>query len=1190
MQTETISGFELSPQQKRLWLLQQDSPAYITECAISIEGALQPEVLKAALQHIIYRNEIFRTIFRRLPGRKLPVMAVVDDCLPEWQAIDPQRSPLAPLHKGGNIVPLHQEDWERSPLAPLQKEGNIAPLIKGGWGGSSDLNHDAQAIAIEALFQEASRHSFDFESGSLLRLSLLKLSANLHVLHVCLPSLCADSRTIANLIAEIGNSYSACLQSRELEAEVVQYCQFSTWQNQLLADTDAEEANAYWRERVASLELKLPFENKPLKQTKFQPECFELAIALTRITQIENLARKFDTTIAIVLLACWQTLLWRLTQQEITIGVASDRREYEELDRVMGLLATWLPIETNLVPDLRFQEVVELAAKTLSQAEEWQDYFTPKTTENNNTLAFPIGFEFEQLPEKISTAGVTFSLDKQYSCIEQFKVKLTCTQRDNSLSTAFYYDINYFSVDTIQRLAAQFQTLLTHAIENPEIAIAQLQILSQGERQQLLLLNQTQTDYSLDKCIHQLFEAQVERSPDKIAVVFEDRQLTYAQLNAEANQLARYLQQLGVKPEVLVGLYLERSLLTLVGLLGILKAGGAYLPLDPALPAENLTFRLQDAQAAIVLTQQHLVETLPPHSARAICLDADWDEIARYSDENLTSEVTVENLVYVLYTSGSTGKPKGVAIEHRQLLNYFYAIAPQLNLSTDASFATVSTFAADLGNTCIFPALCQGGCLHIVSQQRASDPVALADYCDRHAIDCLKIVPSHLAALLASPSPAKILPRQCLVLGGEAASWNLIEQIQQYAPTCRIINHYGPTETTVGVLTYPLETRQKETRQQDSATVPLGRPLANMQVYVLDRQLQPVPIGVPGELYIAGAGVARGYLNRPDLTQERFIPNPWENSKVKIDANATLREQNSKFLSSPAPSAPSALFPDSPVRAGFEQRFIDVSRESFAKPAPTTPDSRLYKTGDLVRFLPDGDLEFLGRLDDQVKVRGFRIELGEVEAALRQHPQVREAIVIVREDKLGDRRLVAYVVPSQSTASTNDLRLFLKDKLPEYMMPSAFVLLKQLPLTPNGKVDRQVLPAPDASRPDLADTFVAPRTPVEKSLVEIWAEVLRLERIGINDNFFDLGGHSLLVTQVVSRVRDAFEIELPLRDFFAAPTVADLAVKIAQKLAQETDSELLAQTLAELEQLSEAEIQTLLASETESNDREGSRK
>jgi len=1126
MQTETISGFELSPQQKHLWLLQQNSPAYITGCAISIEGALQPEVLKAALEQIVHRHEIFRTIFRRLPGRKLPVMTVVDDGLPEWQAID-----------------------------------------------LSHLDAQAQAIAIEALFQEASRHSFDFESGSLLRLSLLKLSPNLHVLHVCLPSLCADSRTIANLVAEIGNSYSACLQGRELEAEVVQYCQFSTWQNQLLADVYAEEANAYWREQVASLELKLPFENKPLKQTKFQPECFELAVAPTLATQLEDLAHKFDTTIAIVLLTCWQTLIWRLTQQDIAIGVASNRREYEELDRVMGLLATWLPIKTNLVPDLRFQEVVELIAKTFSQAEEWQDYFTSKSIENNNNLAFPIGFEFEQLPEKISTVGVTFSLDKQYSCIEQFKVKLTCTQRDNSLSTAFYYDINYFSADTIQRLAAQFQTLLTHAIENPEIAIAQLEILNQGERQQLLLLNQTQTDYPLDKCIHQLFEAQVERSPDKIAVVFEDRQLTYAQLNAKANQLARYLQQLGVKPEVLVGLYLERSLLTLVGLLGILKAGGAYLPLDPALPAENLAFRLQDAQVPIVLTQQHLVETLPPHSARAICLDADWDEIGRYSDENPTSEVTVENLVYMLYTSGSTGKPKGVAIEHRQLLNYLYAIAPQLNLPTDASFATVSTFAADLGNTCIFPALCQGYCLHIVSQQRASDPIALADYCDRHAIDCLKIVPSHLAALLASPSPAKILPRQCLVLGGEAVSWNLVEQIQQYAPTCRIINHYGPTETTVGVLTYPLETRQQETRQHDSATVPLGRPLANMQVYVLDRQLQPVPIGVPGELYIAGAGVARGYLNRPDLTQERFIPNPFWQSRESESreqgagsreqgSNSKVKSQSSKFLSPSAPPAPSALF----------------------------PDSRLYKTGDLVRYLPDGNLEFLGRLDDQVKVRGFRIELGEVEAALRQHPQVREAIVIVREDKLDDRRLAAYVVPSQSTAIANDLRLFLKDKLPEYMMPSAFVLLKQLPLTPNGKVDRQALPAPDTSRPDLADTFVAPRTPVEKSLVEIWAEVLRLERIGINDNFFDLGGHSLLVTQVVSRVRDAFDIELPLRDFFAAPTVADLAVKIAQKLAEETDSELLAQTLAELEQLSEAEIQTLLASETESNDWEGSRK
>lgn len=1086
-ETQTINGFRLSPHQKRLWLLQQDSSAYMTQCSILIEGNLQVEVLKAGIDKIVNRHEILRTSFSRLPGVKNPVMVVLDSSFPSWRDID-----------------------------------------------LSDFPALEQLSKIENIFQEMRHQKFDLEHDSILQFYLLKLSRSKQIIVVSLPTICADTWTIKNLVKEISNSYLNFPQHEELDDKVAQFLQVSEWQNQLIADENAESANEYWHKQKLSrlADLKLPFENKPLKQSRFEINSFQLAIAPELTAKIETLAHKYEISANVVLLACWQTLIWRLTgQPEIIIGMGCDRREYEELHDILGLLATWIPIKSHLLPDLSFREVLELAQKTLNEAVEWQDYFVPEPVENDNHLAFPIGFEFEQLPDKCFGAGVSFTLDKYYSCIEPFKVKLTCTQYNNTLNAEFYYDVNYFSLDTIQRLSIQFQILLTSATANPDEKISKLEILSYSDRQKLLVeFNKTQVDYPQDKCIHQLFEAQVEKTPNNIAVVYEDQQLTYAELNGKANQLAHYLQTLGVKPEVLVGLCIERSLEMIIGLLGILKAGGAYVPLDPALPNEGLAFRLQDAQISVLLTQQQLVDDLPINAAQVICLDKDWDAIVQHKDGNPNSETTVENLVYILYTSGSTGKPKGVAIEHRQLLNYLNAILDKLDLPPSTSFAIVSSFAADLGNTAIFPALCNGGCLHVVSQERASDPAALAAYFDLYPIDCLKIVPSHLGILLTSSHSEKILPRKRLILGGEIASWHLIEQLQQYLPACEIFNHYGPTETTVGVLTYLLE---KQQTNHYSETVPIGRPLANTQVYVLDRQLQPVPLGVSGELYISGAGLARGYLNRPELSAAKFITNPFSD----------------------------------------------------------TPKAKLYKTGDRVRYLSDGNLDFLGRIDNQVKVRGFRIEPEEIELALRQHPQVREVVVIAREDKLGDKRLVAYIVPRQNQgSSTSELRLFLRNKLPEYMVPSAFILLKNLPVTPNGKVDRLALPSPDTARPDIEDIFVAPRTPVEKQLTEIWSEVLRLERIGVHDNFFDLGGHSLLATQVVSRLRDAFEVDLALRDLFEKPTIADLAVTIAQRLAQATDSELLAQTFAELEQLSQEEVEAILAGEQQSINWEQSRK
>ncbi|MBW4592773.1 MAG: amino acid adenylation domain-containing protein [Brasilonema angustatum HA4187-MV1] len=1050
MMTDTIKGFRLSPHQKRLWFLQQDSSAYLTQGAILIRGNLQPNILKAGLQQVVNRHEILRTNLCRLPSIKTPVMVVADTSFPFWQDIDLSHS--------------HEQE---------------------------------QLSKIEDLFQQARHQGFNFDQGSILRLSLLKLSQKSYILLVSLPALCADSWTINNLFNEISHSYSNCLEDKELCDEVVQYLQFSEWQNQLLEDEDAEAAKKYWQEQKlpSQATLKLPFESQPSKQSQFQPECLRLAIAPELTAKIETLAQKYNTSTAVVLLACWQVLIWRLTAQpDIVIGMACDRRDYEELQYLLGLVATWLPIKSHLTPDLRFKELLELAEQTIEAGSEWQDYFVPEPLENNNTLAFPIGFEFEQLPEQLIAAGVSFYLDKYYSCIEPFKVKLTCTQGNNLLTAEFYYDVNYFSADAIERLAGQFKTLLSSAIANSDKKISQLEILSESDRQQLLVkFNQTQINYPLDKCIHQLFEEQAQKTPNSIAVIFEDQQLTYTELNRKANQLAHYLQTLGVKPEVLVGLCVERSSEMTIGLLGILKAGGAYLPLDPALPKENLAFRLQDAQVPVLLTQQRLVDTLPTDASQIVCLDTDWDIIAHYSDENPTSVVTSENLVYVLFTSGSTGTPKGVAIEHRQLLNYLNGIIDKLNLSTTTNFATVSTLAADLGNTVIFSSLCTGGCLHVLSTECATDSTVLGKYCRKHPIDCLKIVPSHLATLLASAPSESILPRARLILGGEAASWELIEQIQASAPDCLIFNHYGPTEATVGVTTFAVGDKQAN---YSSQAVPLGRPLANTQIYLLDEQLQPVPIGVPGELYIGGACLARGYLNRSELTAQRFIPNP------------------------------------------FAQTGLIASESG----------SRLYKTGDQARYLSDGNIEFLGRVDHQVKVRGFRIELGEIESILCQHPQVQQAVITAWEKELSNQYLVGYIVPKhKQTLSVSELHKFLRHKLPEYMVPSTFVMLKALPLTPNGKVNRNALPEPDDHRPELEATYEPPRTEVEQTIANIWQQMLHVEKVGIHDNFFDLGGHSLLLVQIHAKLREVLNTNISIVNLFEYPTINSLAKYLTQE-------------------------------------------
>jgi len=623
--------------------------------------------------------------------------------------------------------------------------------------------------------------------------------------------------------------------------------------------------------------------------------------------------------------------------------------------------------------------------------------------------------------------------------------------------------------------------------------------------------NDTAAPYPEELCIHQLVETQVARTPDAVAVVFEDQQLSYRELNQRANQLAHHLQGLGVGPETLVGISVERSLEMVIGLLGILKAGGAYLPLDPTYPAERLGFMLADAQVPVLLTQAHLVADLPAHDAIVICLDTDWASIAQQADDNPVPRATADNLAYVIYTSGSTGRPKGVLITHRGVCNRLRWMQDVYQLTELDRVLQKTPFSFDVSVWELFWPLQTGAQLIVARPRGHQDNSYLVNLIAAQSITVLHFVPSMLTLFLEQQDLDMCVSLRHIICSGEALTIDTRDRFFARLDAA-LHNLYGPTEASIDVTSWACDSQSK--------TMSIGRPIANTQIYLLDSHLQPVPIGVAGELHIGGVGLARGYLNRPQLTAERFIPNPFS----------------------------------------------------------TEPGTRLYKTGDLARYLPDGNIEYLGRLDHQVKIRGFRIELGEIEATLGQHPAVQEAIVLARDDDGTGARLAAYVVPvrTEPAPTTSDLLRFLQARLPDYMMPAAFMLLDTLPLTPSGKVDRRALPIPDANRPDLEVAYLAPRTPLEQVLAQIWEDVLGVERVGVHDNFFELGGHSLLAIQVVSRIRAALHTDLPLRRLFETPTIDGLATSLGSKTDQSERIKQTAQLMIHLAELSDEEIARLL--------------
>jgi amino acid adenylation domain-containing protein/thioester reductase-like protein len=1031
-----IEGFQLSPQQKRLWLLQQNSLAYRAQLGVLIEGNLKVGVLKEALQNLVSQHEILRTTFHRLAGMKFPIQVIENPSSIQWQEYD-----------------------------------------------ISSFDIQKQKAWIEELFREESQRPFNFQQGLLLRFTILTLSTHRHILLVSLPSLCADNSTLNHLVQEISRFYARGRQT-ELDEAVVQYVQFSAWQNELLAAEDGETGTDYWRKQDIShlLDLKLPFETQPTEILEFKPELITQTVQPCTFRKIETLVQEHGISTSVFLLACWQILLKRLTlQSDIVVGSACDGRSSEELERAIGLFTKYLPVHCHLEDNFSLSQILRQVDESVHEANLGYEYFaweqTFGSTENINfILSSLFCFDFEQQKAKFFADNVSFSIYKQYACVDRFKVKLFCIDKGDALLVEFHYDSNLYSLKDIERLAEQFHSLLGTIVSNPKASISELQILSNAERRQLLVeFNDTRQDYSLDKCIHHLIEEQVERTPNNVAVLFQEQQLTYQELNARANQLAHYLQALGVGFDTLVGICVERSLSMIVGILGILKAGGAYVPINPAYPNERLAYMLEDSHVPVLLTQQPLVNSLPEHKAEVICLDADWDMIAQQSNDNPVSGVIAEHLAYIIYTSGSTGQPKGVQITHQNLVHstlarILYYDQPVTN------FLLTSPFAFDSSVAGIFWTLCQGGTLSLPHENFQTNMLQFIQLITQHRISHLLCVPSLYKLILDHIKPQQLVNLQCVTVAGESCPKDLVERHRQLLPQISLFNEYGPTEGTVWSSVYDCHSHAP------NSSIPIGRPIANTQIYLLDAHLQLVPIGVPGEVHIGGLGLARGYLNLPELTAEKFIPNPFSNE----------------------------------------------------------PKARLYKTGDLARYLADGNLEFLGRIDDQVKIRGFRVELGEIQTLLEQHPDLQETVVLAQEDANGDKRLVAYVVPNGKQAPTNsELRRFLKDKLPEYMIPTAFVVLKALPLTPNGKIDRQALLASNQTRPQIEQEFVAPRTLSEQTLAEIWRQVFGLEQVGIHDNFFELGGDSILSIQILSRANER-GLNFSLQQLTQYPTIHEL--------------------------------------------------
>ncbi|MCC5648472.1 amino acid adenylation domain-containing protein [Nostoc sp. XA013] len=1031
----------LSSTQERLWLLHQlqpNTPLYNESTLLRFTGVLNTLALEKSINEIIKRHEILRTSFQILDEQTLQV-----------------------------IVPA------------------IAFTLT-----TIELDTYSEA-KVNQLVTAKAREAFDLSQAPLFRGTLIRLGEQEHILLLTKHHIISDGWSWQIFYRELAALYQGFYQDSPatLPDLPIQYADFALWQRQYL--NDKSHQLTYWKQQLKDAPpiLNLPTDYPRPAQQSFQGARATIVIEQAIADALKTFSQQEGVTLFMVLLAAFKTLLYRYTgQTDLLVGTPVANRTHSEIENLLGCFVNTLVLRTDVSGEPSFRDLVKRVRDTALAAYTHQGFpfeqlvkeLQPERTLSHTPL-FQVMFVFQDAPMlALQLPNLTLAPLMVDNGTAKFDLTLYVEDTKQGLIGFLEYNSELFHADTVNRMVGHFKTILLGIIADSDRSISKLPLLTPSELNQLLIeFNQNTLEIphsQLEQCLHHLIEEQVEKTPDAIAVVFASEKLTYRELNNSANQLAHYLQLLGVKAEERVCICIERSIEMVVGLLGILKAGGAYVPIDPNYPLERLAFLLKDSQASLLLTQQKILTKLPTYQGQVICLESDWENLEKYSKDNPNTIIAPDNLAYIIYTSGSTGKPKGAMNTHLGICNRLLWMQQTYQLTASDAVLQKTPFSFDVSVWEFFWTLITGARLVIAKPEGHKDTVYLANVIAEESITTLHFVPSMLQVFLEAPRVEKLKSIKRVICSGEALPFALQKRFFDILDA-ELHNLYGPTEAAIDVTFWKCQ------KESGKSIVPIGRPIANTQIYLLDSQLQPVPIGITGELHIGGVGVARGYLNRSDLTDEKFISNP------------------------------------------------------FSK----QPESRLYKTGDLARYLPDGNIEYLGRIDHQVKIRGFRIELGEIETVLSQYASVREAVVLVQQNQ----SLVAYIVfHKNATHSINELRSFLQRHLPEYMIPSAFMLLDSLPLTPNGKIDHRALPAPEQTRPQLKQTFVAPRNPTEEILVEIWAKVLQLEQVGIHDSFFELGGHSLLATQVISQVRKAFGLEIPLRNLFASPTIAELAKHI----------------------------------------------